>query len=229
MAKRKDTAGSEEVVGAVEVKGSKLSPQSFYEQNQKVVSYIVIGLGALIALYFGYKYLYIGPREKDALNAMYKAEEQFAKDSFALALENPGGGFEGFISIIDNYSGTKAANLAKYYAGVSYLNLGKYEDAVTYLNDYSANDDVTKIMKAGALGDANAELGKMDEAEGYYKNAAAASENDMLTPYYLHKLAMLYFSQGKNDQAVAELEKIKADYPDSNEFKDAEKLLARLK
>jgi TolA-binding protein len=229
MAKRKDTAGSEEVVGAVEVKGSKLSPQSFYEQNQKVVSYIVIGLGALIALYFGYKYLYIGPREKDALNAMYKAEEQFAKDSFALALENPGGGFEGFISIIDNYSGTKAANLAKYYAGVSYLNMGKYEDAVNYLNDYSANDDVTKIMKSGALGDASAELGKMDEAEGYYKDAAAASENDMLTPYYLHKLAMLYFSQGKNDQAVAELEKIKADYPDSNEFKDAEKLLARLK
>lgn len=229
MAKRKDTAGSEEVVGAVEVKGSKLSPQSFYEQNQKVVSYIIIGLGALIALYFGYKYLYIGPREKDALNAMYKAEEQFAKDSFALALENPGGGFEGFISIIDNYSGTKAANLAKYYAGVSYLNLGKYEDAVNFLNDYSANDDVTKIMKAGALGDASAELGKMDEAEGYYKNAAAASENDMLTPYYLHKLAMLYFSQGKNDQAAAELEKIKADYPDSNEFKDAEKLLARLK
>jgi TolA-binding protein len=229
MAKRKDTAGSEEVVGAVEVKGSKLSPQGFYEQNQKVVSYIVIGLGVLIALYFGYKYLYIGPREKDALNAMYKAEEQFTKDSFALALENPGGGFEGFISIIDNYSGTKAANLAKYYAGISYLNMGKYEDAINYLNDYSANDDVTKIMKAGALGDASAELGKMDEAEGYYKNAASASDNDMLTPYYLHKLAMLYFSQSKNDQAVAELEKIKADYPDSNEFKDAEKLLARLK
>jgi TolA-binding protein len=229
MAKRKDTAGSEEVVGAVEVKGSNVPTTNFLDQNQKVVSYVVIGLGIMIALYFGYKYLYIGPREKDALNAMYKAEEQFTKDSFALALENPGGGFEGFLSIIDNYSGTKAANLAKYYAGISYLNMGKYEDAVNYLKDYAANDAVTKIMKAGALGDASAELGKMDEAEGYYKDAASASENDMLAPYYLHKLAMLYFSQGKNEQAVAELEKIKSDYPDSNEFRDAEKLLARLK
>jgi len=229
MAKRKDTAGSEEVIGAVEVKGSKVPTNNFLEQNQKIVSYAVIGVGVLIALYFGYKYLYIGPREKDALNAMYKAEEQFTKDSFALALENPGGGFEGFLSIIDNYSGTKASNLSKYYAGISYLNMGKYEDAVNYLKDYSANDDVTKIMKAGALGDASAELGKMDEAESYYKDAASASKNDMLTPYYLHKLAMLYFSQSKNDQAVAELEKIMADYPDSNEFKDAEKLLARLK
>ncbi len=230
MAQRKikSSAASDEIVDVVEVKGSQATVRNFLDINQKVISYIVMGIAILAALYFAYKYLYIGPKEKDAVNAMYKAEEVFAKDSFALALENPGGGFDGFLGIIDNYGGTKAANLAKYYAGISYLNIGKYEDAISYLDDYSAKDDVTSLMKLGALGDAHAELGDKDTALSFYKDAADSAENDLLSPYYIHKLAILYYSQGKTKEAAEQLEKIKTKYPDSSEFKDAEKLLARL-
>ena len=226
--KGKSPGGSDEIIDVVEVKGSQVAKSNFFEENQKIISYVILGVGLLAAIYFAYKYLYIGPKEKEAVNAMYKAEEVFAKDSFALALENPGGGFDGFLGIIDNYGGTKAANLAKYYAGISYLNLGKYEDAVTYLEDYSAGDEVTSIMKSGALGDAHAELGDKEKAMSFYKKAASSTENDMLAPYYLHKLAMLYYSEGKTKEAAEQLEIIKAKYPDSNEFRDAEKLLARL-
>ena len=210
--KGKPSVASDEIVDVVEVKGSQISAKNFLDNNQKLISYVILGIAILAAFYFAYKYLYIGPREKDALNSMYKAEEVFAKDSFALALENPGGGFDGFLGIIDNYSGTKAANLAHYYAGISYLNLGKYEDALSYLEDYSAKDDVTSIMKLGALGDAHAELGDKDKALDYYKDAANKSENDLLAPYYLHKLALLYYSQGKTKEATEQLQKIKSKY-----------------
>jgi tetratricopeptide (TPR) repeat protein len=226
--KGKSSVAEDEIIDVVEVKGSQVTAKSFFDENQKMISYVVMGLVALATLYFAYKYLYLAPREKEAVNAMYKAEEVFAKDSFALALENPGGGFDGFLGIIDNYGGTKAANLAHYYAGISYLNLGKYEDAVTYLNDYSAKDEVTEVTKLGALGDAHAELGDKDKALDYYEKAAEASKNDLLTPYYLHKLAMLYYSQGKSPEAVERLNEIKTKYPESNEARDAEKLLARL-
>ncbi len=230
MAQRKGKSAdaTDEIVDVVEVKGSNVAAaKNFYDENQKLISYVIIGLGILVALYFAYKYLYIGPREKEAVNAMYKAEEAFAKDSFALALENPGGGYDGFLGIIDNYGGTKAANLAHYYAGISYLNLGKYDDAVTYLEDYSASDEVTSITKKGALGDAHAELGDKDKALSFYKDAAS-TDNALLTPYYLHKLAILYHSQGKNKEALEQLEIIKSKYAESNEFRDAEKLIARL-
>lgn len=230
MAQRKGkfADATDEIVDVVEVKGSNVAAaKNFYDENQKLISYVIIGLGILVALYFAYKYLYIGPREKEAVNAMYKAEEAFAKDSFALALENPGGGYDGFLGIIDNYGGTKAANLAHYYAGISYLNLGKYDDAVTYLEDYSAYDEVTSITKKGALGDAHAELGDKDKALSFYKDAAS-TDNALLTPYYLHKLAILYHSQGKNKEALEQLEIIKSKYAESNEFRDAEKLIARL-
>jgi tetratricopeptide (TPR) repeat protein len=228
MAQRKGkSTPADEIIDVVEVKGSNLSGPNFFEQNQKLITNVLIGLAVLVALYFAYKYLYLAPREKEAVNAMWKAEDQFAKDSFALALENPGGGFDGFLGIIDNYSGTKASNLAKYYAGVSYLNLGKFAEAVEYLEDYSAKDDVTAIMKSGALGDAHAELGDKDKALSMYKKATSP-ENDMLTPYYLHKVAMMYYADGKTAEAIAELESIKNKFPDSNEFREAEKLLAKL-
>lgn len=225
--KGKASTGAEEVVDVVEVKGSKLTSSNFLENNQKNLSYVVIALGALVALYFGYKYLYIGPREKEAVNAMFKAEEQFAKDSFALALDNPGGGFEGFLGIIDSYSGTKTSNLAKYYAGICYLNIGKYQEAADYLEDYSAHDDVTAMTKAGALGDAYAELGDMDKAMGQYKKAADA-DNSQLSPYYMYKMAIYHFDKGNKEDAKSLLEEIRAKYPESVQSEDAEKLLFRL-
>ncbi len=218
---------SDILVDVQQVTGSGANTSNFFEKNQKLILNILIGLVACFALYMAYKFLYLAPREKSAVNAMYVAEEQFAKDSFALALENPGGGFEGFLDIIDNYSGTKTANLAKYYAGVSYLNLGRFEDAIQYLNNYSAKDDVTSATKAGVLGDAYAETGDKDKALSFYKKAAAY-DNELLTPYFLHKIAIMYYADGKTKEALEQLEIIKSKYPTSNESNEAEKLIARL-
>lgn len=202
--------------------------QDFYEKHQTLILSVIGGLALLVGGFFIYKYIFLAPKEKAAIEAIYQAEQQFARDSFSLALENPGGGFEGFLDIIDNYSGTNTANTAKYYAGVSYLNLGKYESAIEYLNDYSPKDDITPAMKFGALGDAYAETGDFDQAMSMYKKASSENVNDVITPYYLNKLGMLQFKQGDSEGAINSLKKIIADYPLSTESIDAEKLIARL-
>jgi tetratricopeptide (TPR) repeat protein len=218
MSTRKDSVNKEQkVVDVVEVKGSSVAASpNFFEQNQKMITYVVGGLLGLMGLYAAYKYLIVAPKNKEAVNAMYKAEELFAKDSFAVALTSPAGAYEGFLEIIDNYGGTQSANLAKYYAGVSYLNLGKYKEAVEYLSDYSASDDVTSVMKSGALGDAHSELGEKAEALSYYEKAAK-TDNELLAPYYLNKLAMLSYSEGKKEDAIKQLQIIQDKYPDSPE------------
>jgi tetratricopeptide (TPR) repeat protein len=188
-----------------------------------LIAVLVIILGG----YLFYKFGIQGPKEQNAETAMYRAEQQFARDSFALALENPGGGFEGFLDIIDNYSGTDAANLANYYAGVSYLNLGRFEAAIEYLNDFSPAGNVTPAMKNGALGDAYSELGEFDNALSAYKKAAD-SKNEFLSPYYLKKYGLLSEKQGDKEAALEAFQKIKKDYYDSSEALDIDKYIARV-
>jgi len=223
MARRKNKNTEDQLIDLVE---KKEQAQSFLEQNQLAV----IGGFALLILLIGgflaYKFLYKAPKEKQAMEQMFKAEYQFKRDSFALALDNPGGGFEGFLDIIDNYSGTNAANLSKYYAGISYLNLGKYDAAIEFLNGFSAKGEITPITKNGALGDAYSELNELDKALGFYKKAASY-DNSALAPYYLKKVALLQEHLGNNDDAMSAFAKIVEMYPESTEAELAKKYVGR--
>jgi tetratricopeptide (TPR) repeat protein len=201
------------LIDVVEVRDNA---QDFFEKNKMAILGGLTLLVLLIVAFLAYKYAYKMPREKEASEELVYAERQFGKDSFDLALENPGGGFNGFLGIIDSYSGTKAANLSKYYAGVSYLNLGRYEEAIKYLKDFSPAGEITPIMKNGIIGDAYGELQDYDNALSAYKKAVN-SENSYLTPYYSNKLAMLLVKQGNNAEAKKYFQKIKDTYPESNE------------
>ena len=226
MSKRKRNVKSDEtLVDLVEVTEGA---QDFFERNARLLSIIAGALLLVVGGFFAYKYLIQMPKEQEAREQMYQAEFQFSVDSFALALTNPGGGFEGFLDIIENYKGTKAANISHYYAGVSYLQLGSYEAALDYLKDFKAAGHVTPIMKFGALGDVYSELGNFDSAINNYKKAINAGDNDLLTSYYMKKLGMLYEHQGDTANALAQYEAIKDKYPQSVEGRDIDKHIARI-
>jgi len=229
MAKnRRNTPKKENEELLVDIVEVKESSQDFLEKNKGIVIALVAGLLLLVGGYLVYKYLFQAPKEKAAANAIYKAEAQFERDSFALALENPGGGFEGFLDIIENYPGTKTANISKYYAGISYLNLGRYEDAVKYLGSFSSGGNITPIMKNGAMGDAYSELGDFDKAISMYSKAASAKNNEFLTPYYLMKLGMLQQKQGDNAAAAKAFNTIKENFPASSQGADIDRYLAQV-
>lgn len=201
--------------------------ESLLDKNQMT---IIAGAGLLLLLiggFLAFKYLYQAPREKTAMEQIFKAEYQFQRDSFALALEAPGGGYEGFLDIIDSYGGTKAANLSKYYAGVAYLNLGRFDDAVSFLESHKEKGEITSVTKYGALGDAYSELGNFSKAMNAYEKASA-SDNSLLSPYYLYKLGLLANSQDQKDKALSAFNKIVAQYPNSTEAVEASKYIGLL-
>jgi len=222
MSRRKNIKKDETLVDLVE---AKESAQGFLEKNQFLVLGSVVGILLIVGGILAYSLLYKAPREKKAASAMYKAEEQFKRDSFALALENPGGGFDGFLDVIDNYNGTKAANLAKYYAGISYLNLGMYDASIEYLNNYSPSGEVLPITKYGALADAHSEKSEFDKAISLYEKAVSAKTNDLLTPYYLNKLGLLQMKQGNAEAAQEAFTRLKEEFPNSSEGQMVDKYL----
>jgi len=196
----------------VDIVEARDNAQDFFENNKTAIL-AAIGLAVLlIGGYLFYQYGIIKPKEKAVLESMYQAEYQFARDSFALALENPGGESEGFLDIIDNYSGTSASNTAKYYAGLSYLNLGRFEEAIDYLESYSPKDNITPPFKSGALGDAYAELGDLEKALSLYQKAAGYKD-DASRPYFLNKVGLLANKLGNTSAAITAFEALQEEYP----------------
>lgn len=199
----------------------------WFEENQKTIVTGLLVLAVLVGAFFAYQNLIRKPKIAEAATQMYQAQFQFERDSFSAALTNPGGGYLGFLAIIDEYGGTPAGNAANYYAGVSYLHLGDFNKAIEYLKDFSAKGETMPIMKNGALGDAYSELGDFDEAASYYESAAN-SDNELLTSQYLKKLGMLYEKLQKYDKALATYQKIETKYPESAAGIESAKLIGRV-
>ncbi len=202
---------------------------SFLEKNQTLLLYVVGGIVALVAGYWLYKYMIVGPKQQEAVAAMWQAQALFEQDSFKMALENPGGGFDGFQALADKYSGTPAGSTASYCAGICYLHLGDYDNAISYLDESSPDGALLPAMRLGAMGDAYSEKKDFASALKYYDKAVDAAENDIIAAYYLKKLAMLNDYQGNKDAAVKAYERLRTDYPNqsSQDWREVEKYIYR--
>jgi tetratricopeptide (TPR) repeat protein len=199
----------------------------FIRDNQKSLSFIVGAIVALILLYFAYQKFYLAPRETEAADQMHVAQDFWEKKDWDKAIKGDGGGYPGFEKIISEYSNTKAANLAYYYLGVAYLNKGEFSKAIDNLTNFRGDDSFVAAEALGSTGDAYVELKDWDKAETYFKKAADKAKNDFLTPLYLKKLALVYEAKKDYKSAIESFQKIKTDYPASNESQTADEYIAR--
>jgi len=202
--------------------------QGFWARYQKpvliVVAVIVIGVGG----WYGYNEYILTPKEEKASDALYKAQQYFAVDSSNLVL-NGDGQSRGVLYVLNNYSGTKAANLCKYYAGVSYLKLGDFNNAVKYLKDFSTDASQVQLMAYGLLGDAYSELNKKDEAIESYKKASTAFDKDEgNSSEYLFRAALLSETSGKTKEALDLYKELKEKFPKTDKGYQADKYIYRL-
>jgi len=202
--------------------------KNFWTQYQKPLLTIIIVLVVIIAGWFGYKNYVVAPKEAEAQEAMWKAEEYFRLDSLNLALN--GDKFNrGFVYIINNYGSTNAGNLAKYYAGICYLRTGNFNKAVDNLKDFSTPAKQIQMMAYGALGDAYSELNKNDDAVNYYKKAANEFTDDVtMSSEYLFRAALKLETLGKNSEALDLYKELKEKYPNTEKGFSADKYIYRL-
>ncbi len=202
--------------------------QGFWEKFQKpiliVVAVIVIGGGG----WYAYREYIVKPKEEKASDIMFKAQQYFSIDSSNLVL-NGDGQSKGVLFVINNYGGTKAANLAHYYAGVSYLKVGDFNNAVKHLKDFSTDAKQVQLMAYGCLGDAYSELNKKDEAIDNYKKAASAFDKDENnSSEYLFRAALLSETTGKTKEALELYKELKEKFPKTDKGVQADKYIYRL-
>lgn len=224
----KKSSGKQMDLGGLEI---------IFEKNKKAITYGGGALLAIVAIFSFYKFYWLPGQEKEANNEAFFAQTYFEKDSFLVALN---GGLNvqtadgpktmmGFMDVADNFSSTKTGNLANYYSGICLLRTGKFEEAISYLEKFNGKDEMVAPVAIGAIGDANMELNKVDEAIKFYLKAAEQSSNSFTTPIYLKKAAFAYEQKANYTEALATYERLKNEYSKSTEAREVDKYIARVK
>ena len=196
-----------------------------------------IGIVAVGVLgYLGYQNYVIEPKTKEAISELNQAQFYFElavnsqdSDSLYKRALNGGEGKYGFLDIIKNYEGTTAAKLATYSAGMAYLNIKDYQNAITYLDQFNSDDVLLGALAKGAIGDAFAQMGQLEEAFDYYVTASNINNNMYSTPKFLYKAAMIGSKLGKDSQALTYLERIDKEFKESQEANMVAVQIAKLK
>ena len=228
-----DQSTTAEVFETLDTTASKTEEWVVKYQN---IIFSVIGVIAIGVLgYLGYEKFVVEPKNQEAVSELNQAQYYFElavnsvnSDSLYLRALNGGEGKYGFLDIISNYNGTPAAKLATYSAGMSYLNLRDYKNAIYYLDQFNADDVLLSALSRGAIGDAFAQLGQLEDAYSYYLEAASVNENAFSTPKYLYKAAVTGASLGKTSAAISHLNRIKNEFPNSDEAERVDVQLGRL-
>lgn len=212
----------------VEVNEGLQTVTGFWEKNKNRILGVLAALIVVVGGYLLYKNMIQKPKEERAADAMFKAEEYFRNDSLSLAL-NGDGQNKGFLYVIKNFDGTKAANLAHFYAGVIYLRNQDFNNAVKYLKDFSTESKQIQMIAYGRLGDAYSEQGKKDEAVEYYKKAGQYfQEDEFNSSEFLFRAGYLLESLGKNKEAVDVYKEIKEKFPRTEKGFSIDKYIYRL-
>ena len=210
-----------------EVIAERIVPgEDFLKKNSKILGGVVAVVIALIGGILFFQYNTQKQNEKAKVE-MFQAVYFFEQDSVDFAL-NGDGINKGFLSIVENYPRTDAANLSHLYIGSIFLSQKKFEDALTHLEEFSSDDYLVQSKAFSLMGDAQLELGKTDEAIALYTKAARTNENKFMSPKYLAKLAVAQEEAGKVEDAIKTYAEIEEKYYESFEFAAARKHKARL-
>jgi tetratricopeptide (TPR) repeat protein len=211
-----------EVFSTLDATASKT--EDFVAKNQRTIIGVVGAIALMTVGYLAYQKFVAAPKEDDAANQMFVAQQNFDKATQGVASDslyklslNGSEGKWGFVKIADEYSGTDAGNLANYYAGVAYLNTGKYAEAIEYLGKFKSEDMILSAMAKGAIGDAYSQKNQPKEALENYLKAAESNKNDFTTPRFLLKAGKTALSLGNKEEALKYFTDIKDNFEASPE------------
>lgn len=208
--------------------------EQWIENNSKPLFYGLVTIAALILGYLAYTSFVLEPNEKEASNELAYPRTFFAKatTSAGVAADSlynlgltGGDGKYGFTDIADEFSGTKAGNLANYYAGISYLKMKKYEEAIEYLSAFNSDDELLGPTALGAIGDAFADINQPEDALTYYEKAANKKDNEFTAPLFLFKAGQIAMNLKNYSKAEKLFSTIKEKYATTDQGRDIEKYI----
>ena len=226
MAKKNQPKANQELIETLN------KSEAFLTKYKNPIIICLVAIVALIVAIIAWN-SYSSSRNEKASTALARCQDLFMEQDFDKALKGDSLGTPGLIQIANEFSSTKAGNLAKLYAGLSYAKLDKWEEAIKYLDEFKTKDDMmVSPLAVMAMGDAYANVKQLDKALDAFQKAAKMADsaaetgyNNSISPVALKKAALILMEQKKNDEALNLFQTIKDKYLGSPLQQDIDKYI----
>ena len=200
----------------------------WYEQNKRTIN---ITLGSLLALVI-IVVVYLNNRSANNEKATAQLGQVFAyydNGQYLVAIDGvPERNIAGLRSIVDNYGGTDAGDLARFYLAGSLFQLGRFDEALEQYEDFGPDDPLLTVSRLAGIaacleakGDAGGAASSFEKAATRYAGDPSAAEN-------LSNAARNYLQAGNKERALELYRKLKKDHPASTYARDVDRYIAQL-
>lgn len=197
----------------------------FYDEHRRVAQGIGIGVLALILAIPGYIY-YHQQQSQAANQQLGQILPVYEQENYQQALDGTSSQ-AGLLAIADQYSGTDAGNLATFYAANALYQLEEYDRALTYFQRFEKGEDFIGASAYAAQAAIQENKGSFQQAAELYEQAASQYPNKLTAPRYLLSAGQAYEEAGQYGTAVDVYERIRQEYPESEQASTARQYMAR--
>ncbi|MEK9137333.1 MAG: tetratricopeptide repeat protein, partial [Bacteroidota bacterium] len=134
----------------------------------------------------------------------------------------------GLKSVVDEYGGTHAGNMARLYLASSYFNLGKFTEAAKEYEEFSPEGQLLTVTRYAGRGACYEATGRYKEAAENFEKAATKYTNDMNAAENMSNAARNYSSSGEKEHALDLYKKLKKNNPTTTFAREADRFIAKL-
>ncbi len=201
---------------------------SFYDANKRAIS---IGLTAIVVAVFAIV-IFLKNRSDNnekAITALGAIFESYDAGEFQKSVDGiPEKNIQGLKSIVDNYGGSAAGDLARFYLAGAYANLGRYDEALKEFEDYSPSGEFLSVSRLSGIGSCYEAKGMPKEAAASFEKAGTQFPKDVSAAENLNNAARDYGQAGDREKAIELYKRIKKNYPTTAFARDADRFIAQL-
>jgi predicted negative regulator of RcsB-dependent stress response len=156
------------------------------------------------------------------------AANQFYQAFTALDVKDYKGAEQGFLKLSHDAPGLQVGRLARFYLGTCYLEQNQLAQARDAFHDYLAgeHDPMFGSLAMVNLGVVYERLGKLDQAESSYRQAAGTPGPEQLRAQLA--VARILAREGKSQSAIDEYRRFLNEHPFAPERQEAMEAMAEL-
>lgn len=205
-----------------DITGESIKEQFKTNKKLRMTTFIVGGIIILVLGYFLYRQFVWMPANEKSKDNYYVGLNYAVADSTDMAIEELG-------KHVKDYDGKIGGEVAQFVYARQLMAKGEFKKALEELEGVNVDDSYVRVMSIGLQGDCYSEMENYEQAADKYMEAAELNENDLTTPTYLFKAALVAEELKDFGKAAELYERIKADYPTFGTTKQIEKYISRAK